>query len=75
MALSLCETTEIVSLLPFSSPNPFGGKNPEAEKYYCVNERLRIPFIRTLTYLDQEPTEKGSLCLGDRPAPEIATPI
>lgn len=75
MALNLCENTDIVSLLPFSSPNSFGEKNPEAQKYYCVNKRLRITLIRTLTYLGQEPTEKGLLCLEDRPGSEIATPV
>ena len=74
IALSLCNTTEIVSFLPFSSPNPLGGKS-RSWKCHCANKRFRITLVRTLTYLDQEPTEKGSLCLGNRHGPGIAPPV
>lgn len=34
-------------------------------KCHCTNKNLKTTLMRTLTYLFQEPTEKGSLCLGN----------
>ena len=55
---------KLLHLFSFQAPTPL--KNQvRSWKCYCANTRLRITLIRTLTYLYQEPTEKGSLQFGN----------